>query len=128
VKTNIWLKDLLQQLGWEDHARAYHALAAVLHALRDRLSPEEATDLGAQLPMLLRGAYYEGWTVRNRRVLDRKKQDFLAHIAAAFRGDERVNAEQVARAVFKVIAQHVTAGEIEDVKAGLPADVRSLWP
>jgi uncharacterized protein (DUF2267 family) len=30
--------------------------------------------------------------------------------------------------VFRVMARHVTAGEIEDVKHLLPDDVRTLWP
>src|SRR6266851_4782007 len=58
-KTNIWLKDIMQALGWEDRHKAYVALRITLHALRDRLTPEEASQLGAQLPMLIRGLYYE---------------------------------------------------------------------
>jgi len=56
--TNIWLNDILGQLGWQDHHRAYHALRAVLHALRDRLTVDQAAALAAQLPMLVRGFYY----------------------------------------------------------------------
>ena len=53
--TNTWLKDLMAILGLDDRQRAYHALRAVLHSLRDRLSVEGAAALGAQLPMLVRG-------------------------------------------------------------------------
>ena len=38
------------------------------------------------------------------------------------------SAEVLARAVLKVLSHHVTAGEVEDVKAILPADLRDLWP
>ena len=84
--TNTWLKELMEELGWDDRQRAYRALAVVLHALRDRLSVAEAADLGAQLPMLVRGLYYEGWTPKGKPIKERKREDFLAHIAAAFPG------------------------------------------
>jgi hypothetical protein len=59
--TNSWLKELMELMGWEDRHRAYHALRVVLHALRDHLTIDEVVTLGAQLPMLVRGFYYEGW-------------------------------------------------------------------
>ena len=59
-KTNIWLKEIAQVLGPDRH-RAYNALRAVLHCLRDRLTVDEAAQLGDQLPMLVRGIYYEAW-------------------------------------------------------------------
>jgi uncharacterized protein (DUF2267 family) len=78
--TNVWLHDLMERLGWQDRNRAYHAFRAVLHALRDRLAVEQAAALGAQLPMLMRGFYYEGWHPGGKPVKDRKKGEFLAHV------------------------------------------------
>ncbi|HMB03876.1 MAG TPA: DUF2267 domain-containing protein [Isosphaeraceae bacterium] len=126
--TNAWLKELMEELDWQDRHRAYRALRAVLHALRDRLTVEETADLGAQLPMLIRGLYYEGWTPSGKPVKERKKEDFLAHIEAAFRDDPAIFSEAVAGAVFKVLQRHVSAGEIGDVKQILPAQIRALWP
>ncbi|MDR3638475.1 MAG: DUF2267 domain-containing protein [Isosphaeraceae bacterium] len=126
--TNLWLKQLMAELGWDDAHRAYHALRAVLHALRDRLTVEEAVDLGAQLPMLVRGFYYEGWVPAGKPLKERKKEDFLAHIAAEFRHDPEVFPEAVAWAVFKVLESRVSAGEIRDVAHVLPSDIRTLWP
>jgi len=126
--TNTWLKELAEELGWEDRARVYHALGAVLHALRDRLTVAEAADLGAQLPLLIRGLYYEGWTPNAKPVKERRKEEFLAHIAAALRGHAEIYPEAVAWAVFKVLQKHVSPGEISDVKHVLPTQIRSLWP
>ena len=125
--TNVWLHDIMERLGWQDRHCAYHALRAVLHALRDRLPVDQAAALGAQLPMLVRGFYYEGWHPAGTPTKDRRREDFLAHIAAAFRDDPGIDPENVARAVFQAIAKHVTPGEIKHVKIALPSEIRSLW-
>jgi uncharacterized protein (DUF2267 family) len=125
--TNIWLNDILERLGWQDQHRAYHALRAVLHALRDRLPVDQAAALAAQLPMLVRGFYYEGWHPHGKPVKERHKEEFLAHVAAAFREDPAVDPEWVTRAVLQVLSKHVSGGEVESVKRSLPTEIRSLW-
>jgi uncharacterized protein (DUF2267 family) len=125
--TNIWLNDIQEQLGWRDQHRAYHALRAVLHALRDRLTVDAAAALAAQLPMLIRGFYYEGWHPHGKPVKERRKEDFLAHIAEAFPDDPEIDPDRVVHGVSRVLWKHVTAGEIESVKRGLPAEIRALW-
>ena len=126
--TNTWLKELMEELGWEDRQQAYHAFGVVLHALRDRLTVAEAADLGAQLPTFIRGLYYEGWNPAGKPVKERTQEEFLLNIANAFRGQPDIFPEGVAWAVFKLLRRHVSAGEIGDVKHVLPAPIRSLWP
>ena len=127
-KTHLWLKDLMEELRWDDQHRAYLALRATLHALRDRLTVDEATHLGAQLPMLIRGFYYEGWSPAGKPVKERRKEEFCAHVKEYFKKEEDIDAEQIVRGVFKVLAKRVTEGEIEDVKHILPPELRELWP
>ena len=127
-KTNNWLNELMEALGWHDRHKAYLALRVTLHALRDRLTVEEVAQLGAQLPMLIRGFYYEGWDPTGKPLKERHKEEFLARIAEQFSRDDQADAEQVARAVFSVLSDRVTEGEIEDVKHVLPAELRELWP
>jgi uncharacterized protein (DUF2267 family) len=126
-KTNIWLKDLMELLGGDRH-KAYQALRAVLHALRDRLTVEEAAEFGAQLPMLIRGIYYEGWNPTGKPAKERHREQFLARIQQQFKGDAETNPEIVAQAVFSLLQKHITQGEIEDVKHILPLEIRDLWP
>ena len=127
-RSYVWLNDLVTELGWDDPQRAYRALRATLHALRDRLTVDEVAQLGAQLPMLIRGLYYEGWDPGPMPSRARHKAVFLAAIAEGLFPDVNVDAEQVARAVFLLLARRVSEGEITDIKLTLPADLRELWP
>lgn len=125
--TNTWLGELDQELGRHDRHQAYRILRAVLIALRDRLTVEEATDLGAQLPMLVRGFYYEGWNPSKTPTRERNLQAFLNHIAGNLQEATDGDPEDAARAVFGLLSRHVTAGEIDHVKGSLPKDVQKLW-
>jgi uncharacterized protein (DUF2267 family) len=126
-KTHLWLKEVMEELYWEDEDKAYLALKASLHALRDRLTVDEATHLGAQLPMLIRGMYYEGWSTAGKPLKERHKAAFLTQVQEYFRMGE-LDTEPIVRGVFTVLARHVTAGEIEDVKQMLAPEIRELWP
>jgi uncharacterized protein (DUF2267 family) len=127
-ETNNWLKDLMCELNWEDRHRAYLALRATLHTLRDRLMPTEAAHLGAQLPMLIRGIFYEGWNPANKPVKERQKEEFLSHIRDQFQNDPEVDPQTVALAVFKLLTHKVSRGEIEDIKQTFPQELKELWP
>ena len=83
--SNLWLNELMAAVAWDDKHRAYRLLRATLHALRDRLSAHEAVQFGAQLPMLIRGLYYDGWHMRDVTSSERTKSEFLSHIEAAFK-------------------------------------------
>ena len=56
--TNIWLNEIMEQIG-PDRQVAWKVLSTVLHKLRDRLNIGLAAHLGAELPLLVRGAYYD---------------------------------------------------------------------
>jgi uncharacterized protein (DUF2267 family) len=127
-RTNSWLKELMEELHWENRQRAYDALRAVLHALRDRLTVEETAHLGAQLPMLVRGFYYEGWNPTGKPVKARSREQFLARVGEELRHIEDLDPPRAATAVFAVLERRVSEGEIEDVKQMLPAEIRELWP
>ena len=126
-KANIWLKELMQEMGIDSRRRAYMALSAVLHTLRDRLTIDEAADLGAQLPMLIRGIYYDEWDPSRNPVKDRHLEDFLNHIRGNYRGDGEVDFEKMAKAVFRLLKHRITEGEIEDVKGMMPRELQELW-
>jgi len=128
-KTNAWLDELAQIARLESPEQAYAALRATLHALRDRLTIDEATDLAAQLPMLIRGIYFEGWKPSEVPLKQRCKREFLEHLNAELRGpDGPVDAELAASSVFQLLQRKVTEGELRDVRGMLPEEIRDLWP
>jgi uncharacterized protein (DUF2267 family) len=126
-KANIWLKDVAAELLCDDRHRAYYALRTVLHAVRDHLPVEAVVALGAQLPTLVRGFYYEGWRPAGKPLKDRRRDSFLYQLSSHF-DDASVDSEEIVRAVLRVLSRHVSRGEIENVKHCLPAELRTLWP
>jgi uncharacterized protein (DUF2267 family) len=126
--TNEWLKDLSNLMDWQDRHRSWRLLRAALHALRDWLSVNEAVHLGAQMPTLLRGLYYEGWHPAGTPVKHRSLADFRSRIDKAFDTDPLKDTNDAISAVFVLLSRHISTGEIADVRQSLPKDVRDLWP
>lgn len=126
-KTNSWLKDVCRELGYGNRHEAYRVLKATLQALRDLLTPEESANLVAQLPMLVRGFYFAGWQPNKSRPAVRHEQGFLNLVKEHY-GEGQLDPRLGACAVFKVLAERVSAGEVEDIKGVLPKEIRGLWP
>lgn len=129
-KTNIWLKDVMEELELDNRHHAYLALRGVLQTLRDHLSLEEVAQLSAQLPLLLRGIYFEGWEPTGKPLKERSKEAFLTRVYHKLTpgfDDLEIDMEQVVRAVVSVLDKHVSAGELKDVRGLLPKPVRALF-
>ena len=132
-KTNEWLRDIGDLLDDDNRRHAYLALRGTLHAVRDFLPIEESAHLSAQLPMLVRGIYFEGWNPTNTPVKDRSRESFLsctehALERALWNEDRHIETEQAARAVLRVLSDRISAGEVEQARHVLPEAVRELWP
>jgi uncharacterized protein (DUF2267 family) len=125
--TNTWLKEIGDQIGPDRH-RCYQALRAVLFTLRDRLTPDESAHLAAQLPMLVRGIYYEGYQPAGKPNRIRSRDEFLQTIGGHLEHTRPLGADQAARAVFKVLDHYLDPGEMAEVKQSLPQDIRTLFP
>jgi uncharacterized protein (DUF2267 family) len=128
AKTHIWLNDLMEKTESDDEQKAYRSLRAVLHALRDALSTDEVAQFGAQLPMLLRGSFYEGWDPATGRKRYHKLDEFLVRIRDELTDGDDSDVVDLAYAVFGVVCRHVSGGEIRDILRTLPPDLRALWP
>lgn len=126
-KTDEWIAELARIGGFGSPQQAYSVLHTVLQTLRDRLTVEEAAQLGAQLPLLIRGIYYEGWRPATTPDPVRSKEAFLRELARLL-GNSKVDPEAACRAVFELLERRISPGEIEDVKGLLHRRVRDLWP
>lgn len=122
-----WLKELRDNGDLVDLDEALAVLRAVMHQLRDRLTVEEAVDLAAQLPIIVRGLYFEGWQPHKVPHKIQSRQQFveetLAHLLP-----RTLPAERAIRDVFALLAHHCDPGEIADVIAQLPTELKELWP
>ena len=112
----------------DNEAEAYSVLRVVLHALRDRLPADEAVHLGAQLPMLIRGIYYEGWKPSTTPKKQRSVEAFLEGIQPLPTLKGEISAEQVLRSIFLMLNHRISEGEIANVRQAMPEEVRKLWP
>ncbi|MBO6763848.1 DUF2267 domain-containing protein [Maricaulis sp.] len=125
---NLWLKAVAGELHMDEMRHAYSALRATLHALRDRLPPERAVHFGAQLPMLIRGLFFEGWRLAGKPTGERSIDSFCEHVGHELPPHFPMDAQTVARGVFATLATRVDAGEIGKVIDHLPVPLRALWP
>jgi uncharacterized protein (DUF2267 family) len=125
--TNTWLDEIMADHG-HDRQVAWHILGAVLRAARDRLPVDLAAHLGAELPLLVRGAYYDQYRPSAQPDVTRSLGEFLDRVGWGLRSIRPVDPEEAARSVFKVLWRHVDLGQSMKVRAALPEAVRALWP
>lgn len=125
---NLWLKAIATQLHFEERRYAYSALRAVLHALRDRLQPQSVVHLGAQLPMVIRGLYYEGWRLTHKPSADHTVDEFCVTVANELPPNFPMDARTLSRGVFQIVFDQLDPGETAKIVDQLPVPLRSLWP
>ena len=127
-ETNVWLRKLVDDHDLGDRPHAYTALRAVLHVLRDRLTPEQAVHLGAQLPTLVRGIDYEGWRLAGKPTNERQPDEFVKRVEAQLPPQFPRDSLSITKAVFDLLSKELDRGETEKVIRGLPVPLRALWP
>ncbi len=122
----IWVKEMMAELGTDDPHKALGALRAGLHALRDRLTVDEAAQLSAQLPLVVRGLFFENWDPSRTPVRIRHRAEFLSLVREKYGPRADVAADQIVPALFRVLGKHVTAGEIAHIMQNLPEPIVGL--
>jgi uncharacterized protein (DUF2267 family) len=125
-KTNEWIADLEHELGIDDPAYAWRSLRAFLQVLRDRLTIDEGAHLAAELPQLLRGAFYEGFDPGHQPERIRDRHAFLERLANQAHLDDRDEAARVAAAAMRVLRRRIASGAVDDVLAQLPSEIRQV--
>lgn len=124
-KANLWLKDVQRFGRLRGKAQAYSALRSVLHAIRDCLPAGAATRFSAQMPLLVKGVFFDGWHLSAKpRRLDRDA--FVARLREALRGQEGLDPFLALESVVRALDLHLGRHELEKVQYILPRDVRAL--
>ena len=126
-RTHIWLDEIIEDLHTDRHT-AWHVLGAVLRALRDRLQVGLSAHLSAELPLLVRGLYYDRWRPSEEKLKQRSLAEFLEHVSDGLIDTKPIGSVEASRTVFGVLSRHIDPGQIEKVRQALPAEVRDLWP
>jgi uncharacterized protein (DUF2267 family) len=124
--THVWLNELCEEIG-PDRQLAWHVLGAVLRAIRDRLPADLAAHLGSQLPLLLRGAYYDRFRPSELPSGLRSLDEFLQGIGSELEMSRPVNSRNATGAVFQILSRHVNRSQIDKVRQSLPEEVRAIW-
>lgn len=125
--TNIWLDEIMADIG-PDRKTAWRVLGVVLHRLRNRLPLGLAANLGAQLPILVRGLYYDQFQPAGQPSDCDTMEQFCGEVGEWLRDNRPVDPETAVRSVFAVLDRHVSRGEIDNVIQALPENIRKAWP
>lgn len=126
--THAWINELKERLDWVGHRDALHLMRVTLTGVRDHLSHEEAADFAAQLPLLIRGMFYEGWKPASTPFKDRSQQAFIDRIEDQVAGGVDYRGVEDISTVFKLLNARISAGEVRDIRGSLPSGIRDLWP
>ncbi len=124
--TNSWLKEIMAEIG-PDRQVAWKVLSVVLHKLRDRLPVELSAHLGSQMPLLVRGAYYDQYKPAAQPGTCRHEEDFIAEVAEWLRDARPVDPTLAIAAVLCLLDRHVDQGQVAKVKGALPKHLRQMW-
>ena len=125
-KTKEWLHEVQDKLGWEDENEVYVAFRAVIHTLRDRLPVDEAIELGDELPMVMKGIYYEGYSPRRKPEKIKNREQFFQKVQEKSPRRE-IKTEEATKAVFSTLQKKLSGGgEIGKVKHNLPKEIQKF--
>ena len=124
--THVWLKEIMADVG-PDRQVAWKVLSVVLRKLRDRLPLGLAAHLGAQLPILIRGIYYDQFEPSRLPMECDTPAEFEAEIAEWLSDTRPVDPELAIRSVFRVLSHHCSPGQIGKVREALPRGLRQVW-
>lgn len=114
-----------------DERRAETLIFAVFQELRDRITPKEASDVAAQLPMSLK-MLWMSFDRPDRKIRRVHEGQFLREVARMAGLDGESEAKSAVAAVFAVLQEALgsptgTKGEAWHVMSQLPADLKQLW-
>ncbi len=126
--THEWINELAGRLDWSSKRSALRLLRVSLHHIRDHLRVDEVAQLSAQLPLVIRGFFFEGWIPKATPIKERRAQGFTDFIAHQMEQTSQYRGQADLKCVFDLLNARISRGEVEDTRASLPQELRDLWP
>lgn len=119
-----WLRTVAHHLDTDDEHTAHRMLRAWLHTVRDSLGVNSTAHLGAQLPGMLRGEFFDGWVPEHtpRRADAPDFDNRFAHAAHI----DIAEVPATAAAVTAALRELFSPGQLDKVLAAFPRSVRAV--
>lgn len=126
-RTQAWMKDMMAALEVDDPHKAYRAMRASLHAIRDRIPTDEALHLGSQLPLPVLGVYFDGYRAADAPDPTRHERDFLERVRGEIAPAGDLDPRQAVEATLKTLRIHTSEGQFEQVRELFHKELQGLW-
>jgi uncharacterized protein (DUF2267 family) len=126
MKTLTFYQTVMDASADRRREEAKRATGAVFHALRDRLTREEAAQLAAQLPRELKEVWRAGERA-GRQPVKMHREEFYQRVMKEIGLPSIREARWMTLAVFGALKEQLSPGEAEDVLAQLPKDLKEVW-
>ncbi len=124
MKHDEFIKHVQSLAQLNSREEAERATRATLEVLKERIVGDEASQLAAQLPQEFK-QYLQGREGENGQYF--RLEEFIKRMSEK-EGVEPTAAAIHIRAVFAVLQDAVTPGELADVRANLSEDYEELFP
>lgn len=123
-KGNLWLKDIEKAGNLRSRFQAYAALRSVLHALRDCLPPAEAVKFSAQMPLLVKGVFFDGWKIAPKP-MRLSREEFYSYVSRSLKDQTGVEPATALKAVLSALCRHISPSVLETLQPVLPREVHA---
>jgi len=126
---NRFINEICYELNTDNRNKAARILRAVLHALRDRIPPDDAVEFAQGLPMAIKGVYFDQYDISGTPVIIRTKNGFIDFIREKDGYSDFSSPDEVVlglQAVFRVLERHMDWGQINQLKNQLNMDIVDL--
>ncbi len=127
-----FIDEVARELNTDDTDKASRITRSVLRALRNRLTIEESFHFIAQLPMVLKAVYVDGWKMSLQFDKLKHISDFISEVikeddASAWKDfSDQEEVKSAIIAVFRVLSNHISPGEVNNILEVLPEDLQLI--
>jgi len=132
AEANEFLNEYTKELMLDgDTDRAGRILSSILHGLRHVITIEESLQLISQFPMFLKAVYVNTWSAHKKKRV--KNMTEFIDLVMKFDGSSSIidfksyeMAENYINATFVMLHRYISSGELENIRSGLPKDLKSM--